>query len=101
MTCLNPACGRRVPLAKPKGHPGKFCGPGCREAFHQEARRLGARALLRTHHRRERAAPDPEKVAAIVAWAEARKPADPVAWGILWARRREANPLQEAAGRTG
>lgn len=86
MTCWGPACEVEVPPAT-RGEPRRFCSDRCRAAFHTLARTLGATVLERRKARRNR---DARRVAEIVAWAEALKPADPVAWGVL--------PLREQVG---
>ena len=72
-------CDRPVSPGR-RGEAKRFATEACRLRFHREARRLGAQTLLRRHRRRNGGSPDPQKVAAVVAWAEARKPADVAAW---------------------
>lgn len=77
MTCPGPACRAEVPPGT-RGEPRRFCSDRCRAAFHTLARTIGTRALERRRTRRER---DAQRVAQILTWAEALKPADPAAWG--------------------
>jgi len=73
-------CGNSV-LPGSRGKPKMFATEACRRRFDRETRQVGARTLLRRRRGRSME-PDPLKVAAVVAWAEARKPADPAEWGI-------------------